>query len=131
MRGKSAIVLVLAVAVLAAGAAQAADWNKVGSGTLVFKHPQIDIKAKKSAQPCTQIRIKAAGEMVNVSTIKIFFADGSSQDVAFKDVLRPGVYSDPIDIDGGPKALEMIQLNHTVKGNRGSLRAQLTVQGTS
>jgi hypothetical protein len=131
MRGKTAIVLMVAVCVVAAGVVQAADWKKVGSTTWVFKDAQLDVKAKKSAPACSQIRLRSSGEMVKVSKIKITFADGSTQDVAFNGVLRSGVFSDPIDIDGGPKTIAQIQVSHIMEGARAALRTQLTIQGTT
>jgi hypothetical protein len=127
---KNRILLVMAlVSMMAVATAQAADWSNIGSGTLVFKNPQVVIKVKKSAPPCSEIRVRLTGQMVNVKGVKMIFADGTSQEVDVNTSLRPGVASDPIKVDGGPKALEKVEIAHNAAGRGGSNRATITVQG--
>lgn len=120
---------VLLVTLLAFAAVHAADWGTLGSGTLVFKKPQLSIKVKKSAPPCSEIRFRSTGEMVNLTAVKITFDDGTWEEVEVSETLRPGVASDPIKVVGGPKNLEKVEISHDAAGRGASSRATITVQG--
>lgn len=120
---------VLLLSLVAFVAAEAADWSNIGSETLVFKNPQLSIKVKESAPPCSEIRFRSTGDMVNLKSVKMIFDDGSSQEVEIKTALRSGVTSDPIEVDGGPKDLGSVEIIHTSTGRGASSRATITVQG--
>lgn len=128
---RSGILLGVLAMALAATGAFAGDWHKIGSATLVFKDPQIEIKVDGSAEPCSQIRLRASGEMVSVASLTLYFVDGTTQDVDLPGVLREGVASDPIAIEDGPKKLDRVELAHNAQGRGGALRAQIIVQATS
>ena len=129
-RGRIVMAAVV-VALLVGSGAFAADWHKIGSATLIFKNPQIEIKAKKSVEPCSQIRLRVTNEMVSVESLKLYFADGTTQEVDFDGVIRPGVESDPIAVENGPKTLERVELAHKATMRGGAKRAQITVQGAT
>ena len=127
-RGRVVVPLMLATLV-AFAAAQAADWGTLGSGTLVFKKPQLSIKVKKSAPPCSEIRFQSTGDMVNLTAVKITFDDGTWEEVEISKTLRPGMASDPIKVVGGPRELERVEISHDAAGRGASSRATITVQG--
>jgi hypothetical protein len=129
MRNRRVLLAVMFVSSLALVSAQAADWSTIGSGILVFSKSEAAIKVKKSAAPCSEIRVRTKGEMVHLDSVKLTFADGSTQDIEVKQVLRPGIDSESIKIDGGPKDLETVEIFHNPGGRGASKRATITVQG--
>lgn len=128
---RSGILLIALGVVLAATVTWAGDWQKIGSATLVFKNPTVEIKAKTGADPCSQVRLSITGDMVRATSLTFYFTDGTKQEVELDAVLRPGIPSDPIAIEGGPKQVDHLELAHRANGGSGSRRAQITAQATS
>jgi hypothetical protein len=132
MRSISRLTLVLAAtALLAAGSAFAAGWQKLGSEVLLFKTDQGQVEVKKG-DACTQIKIKVASKGIKLTDVKIVFEDGSSQTVDFDDqLLRPGDETDPIEITGGAKKLQSVQFTYSPFDGLMNGRARVTVEGWS
>lgn len=124
------VVLVVAGCALAA-AVSAADWQKLGSATLVFTHDQVAIDVKDDAGPCSQVKLRVAGEMVNVDKITFLFDDDSSQQADFNGVIRPGVDTDPISVADGPRTIKRVEITHNAGARGGARPAQVTAFGAS
>ena len=132
MKNTSRLVVVCAVVMMvAAGSAFAADgWQKLGSKTTVFKNNPEPIKIKNSDTPVSEIMFKVTGSTVKFTGAKVGFADGSSQDVAFDQNVRPGTNSVPLAIEGGPKAITELEFMYEVTPNKGTNgRSVVTVVG--
>ena len=132
MKNTSRLVMVCSLVMLvAAGSAFAANgWQKLGNKTTVFKNGGEDIKIKKSDVAVSEIMFKVTGDVVEFTGVTVSFADGSSQDIAFEQLVRPGTNSDPIALEGGPKGIA--NLHVAFKGaaaNGSSSRAVITVVG--
>jgi hypothetical protein len=132
MKNMNRVVMVCAlVFVVAAGSAFAGDgWQKLGSKTTVFKNNPEPVKIKKSDVPVGEIMFKVSGTTVEFTGVKMEFADGSSQETEFDQDVRPGMSSDPIAIDGGPKAISSLEFMYKVTPNKGTTgRSVVTVTG--
>ena len=132
MKNASRMVVVCSlVMMVAAGAAFAGDgWQKIGSKTTVFKNNPEPVKIKKSDLPVNEIMFKVTGTTVEFTGVKLGFADGSSQETELEQNVRPGMSSDPIAIDGGPKAISSLEFMYAVTPNKGTTgRSVVTVVG--
>ena len=132
MRTISRLTLVLTtVTLLAAGSALAAGWQKLGSDVLLFKSDQGQVEATKG-EACTQIKLKVASKGIKLSTMKIVFSDGSSQMVEFDSLqLRPGDETDPIEIEGGAKKVQLVEFTYAPSDGLMNGRARVTLEGWS
>jgi len=132
MRSISRLTLVLAAtALLAAGSAFAAGWQKLGSEVLLFKSDQGQVEVTKSG-PCTQIKLKVASKGIKISNMKIAFDDGSSQMVELDNtLLRPGDETDPIEINGGAKKVRLVEFTYAPFDGLMNGRARVTLEGWS
>ena len=132
MKNGSRFASVFTIMVLVAvGSAFAADgWQKLGNKTTVFKNSSEIIKIKKSDAKVNEIMFKVSGNSVEFTGAKLSLADGSSQDVALDQMVRPGLTTDVIAIDGGPKAITQIEVMIAASVGTGSgSRSVITVVG--
>ena len=56
---------------------------------------------------------KISGDWVRFTEVTLNFSDGSKQTVEDPEKVRPGMTSDAIAIDGGPKTLSSIDFMYT------------------
>ena len=118
--------VVAVVGMLAMATAYASEWSKLGQNVFLFKANQDVIKVKSSA-PVTTIRFEDSGSPIRLMKATITFTDGSTQDVDFgNEYVRPGLSSQEIAIDGGPKAIKSVELayasGNTSKGGRATIK---------
>jgi len=130
MRSINRLTLVFAAtALLAAGSAFAAGWEKLGSEVLLFKSHNAQIEVKKD-DACSQLKLKVASKGIRLSTMKITFSDGTSQTVEFDNaLLRPGDETDAIAIDGGAKKLQSVELDYAPFDGLMNGRSRVTLEG--
>lgn len=120
-------VAVLAIVAMFVGAAMAGagDWQKLGSKTLAFKDEPIVVALETKDAAVGEIKFKVGGSWVRFSGLTINFSDGSSQAIEGSFDVEPGLTSDPIAIDGGPKTIANVEFTCssavTARGGRASI----------
>ena len=102
---KNAFVMCVIAAMLVAGAAVAADWQKLGKKTVVFGNSEDSASITTKGNPVSQIAFKISGDWVRLNQVTLNFADGSTQTVDQIEKVKPGLTSSGIAIDGGPKTI--------------------------
>ena len=130
---KARIVLVAAmVGLFAVGVVSAADgWQKIGSKTVVVngKPKAVDLKTKDAT--VAAIKLKVGGEWVRFENLTLAFADGSSQVIDTPIDVAPGLTSDAIAIEGGPKPITGVTIAYKAASSARSGRATITILGES
>jgi hypothetical protein len=86
------------------------DWQKMGSKAMVFKDASDTIKVKKADLSVSEIKFKVSGSWVRFQEVKVYFADGTTQEIEFKAKIEGGFTSDAIAIKSGPKAIEKVEI---------------------
>jgi hypothetical protein len=120
------IALAAMVAVLAgAGVAGAADWQKLGGKTIAFKDEASTITIETKSAPVGEVKLKVSGTWVRFTNLTLSFSDGSSQVIADRIDVEPGLTSDPIAIEGGPKTLTSVEITcesaNAARGGRATI----------
>ena len=132
MKMRNLMVLFLAVVcILAVGTAQAGEWKKMGNQTLLFKSDSDVIEVKKADVACCQIMFKVGKKSIDVSEVTITFDDGSAQQVALNERIKPGDTSSAIKIDGGAKKIATVEFNYAPTNGQHNGRAYVTLVGTA
>lgn len=124
-----AMIAVVAL-VMASAPAHAGDWAKLGRTTLVFNNEMGSINVKND-MACNQIMFKVSGKWIEIDTLTITFADGSTQEVELGQAVEGGHESDAIDIDGGAKAIDMIGFTYKPVDRQWTGRTNVTLMGMS
>jgi hypothetical protein len=124
---RNVFVACVIAALLVAGTAVANDWQKLGKKTLVFGEAEETTTMKTSGEAAS-VTFKITGDWARLTQVTFNFSDGSKQVVEEPEIVRPGLTSQPITIDGGPKTIDSIDLTYSSAGaNRG--RASVAFQG--
>lgn len=105
---KSAFVMCVIAAMLVAGAAVAADWQKLGKKTVVFGNTEDSASITAKGDAVSQIAFKISGDWVRLNQVTLNFTDGSTQTIEEIEKVKPGLTSEGIAIDGGPKTITSI-----------------------
>lgn len=58
-----------------------------------------------------EIRFRALRNDIAIRGVEIIFGNGATQRVRFRDTLRPGAISDPIQLDGGNRGISKVVVN--------------------
>jgi hypothetical protein len=126
-------VAVLAMVALLVGAtmAGAGDWQKLGSKTLAFKDEPIAVAVETKDASVGEIKFKVGGSWVRFSGLTLNFSDGSSQTIDGDFDVEPGLTSDPIAIDGGPKTIASVEFTCSSAVSARGGRASIAILGQS
>ena len=109
--GRLAFVAVV-VGMLAMTTAYASEWTKLGDNVFLFT-ANTDVIKVKSDEAVNKVRFEDNGNAIRLKEATITFQDGSTQKVDFNnEYVRPGMSSQEIAIDGGPKALKSVELSY-------------------
>jgi hypothetical protein len=131
MKATKMIVLVAMVAVLAgAGLAGAGDWQKLGGKTIAFKDEASTFTVETKDAPVGGIKLKVGGSWVRFTNLKLNFGDGTSQTVTDRIDVEPGLTSEAIAIEGGPKTLSSIEITCSSAASARGGRATIAVLGS-
>jgi hypothetical protein len=131
MSGKQKIAVLVMVALIVGGSlASAGDWQKLGSKAIAFKDKPVDITLTAKDVPAAEIKLKVSGTWVRFTSVTLNFSDGSSQTIADQIDVEPGLTSDPIAVDGGPKAIASIDLSCESASSARGGRATIAVLGS-
>lgn len=126
MRTRQLLTILVMVAVVATGTLAAADdWQKIGSKAFAFRDKPVDLTIKAKDASLDELKLKVSGTWVRFTSITVNFTDGTSQTFGEQIDVEPGMMSDAIAIDGGPKQVATIDLTvesaSTARGGRGTI----------
>lgn len=126
---KSAFVMFIVVAIMVAGTAAAGDWQKLGKKTVVFGNTEESASVSAKGDAVSQIAFKIGGDWVRLNQVTLNFSDGSTQMIDDMESVRPGLTSDAIAIDGGPKTITSIDFSYQAASSSRQGRATVTALG--
>ena len=131
MSGRQKIAVLTMVALIAASSlVSAGDWQKLGSKAVAFKDKPVDITLTTKDATVGEIKLKVAGTWVRFSAVRINFSDGTSQMIERQIDVEPGLTSEAIAIDSGPKAIATIDLTCSTASSARGGRATIAVLGS-
>jgi hypothetical protein len=116
-------------AVLVAGAAAAGDWQKLGKKGVVFGNTEETASIATEGEAVSQVSFKISGEWIRLNQITLNFDDGSAQTIQEIDNVRPGLTSEGITIEGGPKTITSIDFSYQAASSAGQGRATVIALG--
>ncbi len=126
---KSAFVMLAIGVMLMAGAASAADWQKLGKKTVVFGNTEETASITAKENSVSQVAFKISGEWVGLNQVTLNFSDGSNQTIEDVPKVRPGSTSEAFSIKGGPKTISSIDFSYKAVSSSSMGRATVTVLG--
>ena len=126
---KGAFVMFVIGAVLVAGAAAAGDWQKLGKKSVVFGNTEETASMATEGEAVSQVSFKISGEWVRLNQITLNFDDGSAQTIQEIENVRPGLTSEGITIEGGPKTITSIDFSYQAASSAGQGRATVIALG--
>ena len=126
---KGACVMFVIAAMLVAGAATAGDWQKLGRKTVSFngKEKAVSISAKGDA--VSQVAFKLGGDWMRLNQVTLNFDDGLNQAIEDLGEVRPGMTSESIAIEGGPKTISSIDISYESASPGSQGRGTITALG--
>ena len=126
---KCAFVVFVIAAMLVAGAATAGDWQKLGKKTVSFNGKEKVVSITAKGEPVNQVVFKFGGDWMRLTHITLNFDEGSSQAIEDLEDVRPGMTSESIAIEGGPKKVASIDISYRSAGASGQGRGTITALG--
>ena len=126
---KSAFVVFVVAAMLVAGMAVANDWQKVGKKTVVFGNAEETASINAKENTVSQVAFKISGDWVGLNQVTLNFSDGTSQTIEDVPRVRPGLTSEGIAINGGPKTITTIDFSYQAVSSSSQGRATVIVLG--
>jgi hypothetical protein len=75
------------------------------------------------------VAFKISGDWVRFTEVTLNFSDGSKQTLEDPEKVRPGMTSEPIAIDGGPKTLSSIDFMYKAASSANQGRATVIFLG--
>jgi hypothetical protein len=131
MSGRQKIAVLTMVALIAAGSlASAGDWQKLGSKAVAFKDKPVNLTLKTKDATVGEIKLKVAGTWVRFTSMTINFSDGTSQMIEQQIDVEPGLTSEAIAIDSGPRAIATIDLTCSSASSARGGRATIAIIGS-
>ena len=126
MSRRSALAVLTCLGLLCAGAAVAAEkekWEPLGTRTVSDKidHDTITVTAMEGTFTKLQVRVRVAP--VQFRSMKVNFANGQTQNVELKDVIRPGKASRVIDLPGAARVIRSVDFVYDAQtlGKKGAV----------
>ncbi len=131
MRTKAAITVLVMVAMVAAGSlASAGDWHKLGSKAIAFKDKPVEISVKAKDASVNELKLKVNGAWVRFTSMTVNFSDGTSQTFDEQIDVEPGMTSEALALEAGPKQIATIDVTcESANAARGG-RATIAVLGS-
>lgn len=126
---KSAFVMFIVVAIMVAGTAAAGDWQKLGKKAVVFGNTEESASVSAKGDAVSQIAFKISGDWLRLNQVTLNFSDGSTQMIDDMESVRPGLTSDAIEIDGGPKTITSFEFSYQAASSSRQGRATVTALG--
>ncbi len=126
---KGAFTMCVIATLLVAGSAAAGDWEKLGKKTVVFGNAEKADSISAKGDAIEQISFKFSGDWVDLTAVTLNFDDGSSQIIEEPESVKPGLTSEAISIEGGPKAVSSIDFSYKAASSSRQGRATVTALG--
>jgi hypothetical protein len=124
MSSRSTVSFVGAACFLAtAVTAAAGDWQRLGQAYVDLRSNPVVVRVSSDAGALAKLRVQVKENALEIVNVKVFLAGGESFDDALKAYLGPGDQSRVIDIPGGPKVIEKVEL--TYRGGANAERVPL------
>jgi len=97
--------------------AQEGTWEKVGQRQVTFgvEKDVIVVTSKKGRY--TKLQLKVKGSDVNFRDMKVYYGNGSVQDVSLRNTIPAGGESRIIDLDGKERTITKIEFIYDTKNN--------------
>lgn len=91
-------------------AAAAPNWERLGCKEVRFlvDHDTLNVGRKEGAFKAIKLSVKSAP--VEFFDVMVVFGNGKRQDLKFRDVIRPGGETRAIDLAGGERGLDRVEL---------------------
>ena len=113
MRSKSVVPFVMFFCVLASAAAvRAGEWQRLGQEYVDFRSNPVVVSVSPDAGAVSKVRVQVKENALEVREVKVFLAGGQSFDVTVDTYLGAGKETRPIDVPGGPKAIEKVEVKY-------------------
>ena len=122
------LLLVAAVLLGTAAAAQAADWELLGSRTVERRTDRDEIKVgeKEGTFRAIQLRVRRRG--IELKDLRVHFGNGAVYDVQVRNFIPAGSQTRVIDLPGGARVIEKVVFYYQTRG-RGRKRAVVELWG--
>jgi hypothetical protein len=121
----------MAFCVLAsAAAARAEEWQRMGQAYVDFRSNPVVVSVSTDAGAVSKIKVQVKESALEVRDVKVFLAGGESFDVTVDTYIGAGKETRPIDVPGGPKAIEKVEVKYR-GGSSGEPMPLLRVLGES
>ncbi len=104
-------------------------WEKLGDKSVDFKVDRDVIKVGRKEGRFAKIALEVSDNDVEFRDLKVFFRRGPPQDVRIRELIPAGGHTRPIDLQGGNRVIERIELVYRTPRGRGRERAEVTVYG--
>lgn len=126
---KGAFAMLVIAAMLVAGSAVAGDWQKLGKKTVAFGDAEDTSTISVKGVAISQIAFKTGGDWLRLTEVILTFDDGSSQTIEDLKGVKPGVISEGVTVDGGPKTLTSIEFSFQAASSGKQGRATVSALG--
>lgn len=103
-------------------------WEVLGKKTVSFRVDRDVIRVGRREGRFEKIALEVADSDVEIRDLKVFFRRGRPQDVRVRQLIRAGGRTRPIDLAGGDRIIERIELVYRSRRG-GTGRARVTVLG--
>jgi hypothetical protein len=85
-------------------------WQLLGTKTVSFLVDRDTLFVGRQQGAFRRIRLRVRGGGLEVFDLRIFFANGSSQDVSVRRYIPPGGQTRVIDLNGGSRFIDRIRI---------------------
>ena len=126
---KGTFAMMVIAAMLVAGSAVAGDWQKLGKKTVVFGNAEDTSTISVKGISVSQIAFKTGGDWLRLTEVILTFDDGSSQTIEDLKGVKPGVISEGVAVDGGPKTLTSVEFSFQAASSGKQGRATVSALG--
>ncbi len=131
MRATFSAVLGAGLCVLGTAAvAAAADWQQLGKQIVDYRTTTVVITVKPQSPAPAKLKLQVNDNALQIDSVKVVPASGEAFDVALNAWVGPGRTTRAIEIPGGPKAIERVEVACR-NGTNDTRLARITLLGAS
>lgn len=105
------------------------DWVQLGCQQVSFRGRDHDtVRVGRREGRFRAIRLVARGNDVEMRRLSVVYANGNPDDLDVQRVVRSGSKTDPIDLKGGDRAIQRIDMTYRQRDDFGG-RATVCIEG--
>ncbi len=119
-----------AVLLGSATGAEAAGWLRLGQQYVDYRSKSVVIAVKPDAPSLTQLKLQVSESALGIDNVKVYLAGGDSFDVPLNAYVGAGRETRAIEVRGGAKTVEKVELTCHDVSTSGRL-ALVRLLGTS